>query len=146
MKTTSAYLDEVLPKLHLRNDSELARAWALPHTRISEYRSGKRSLPDERVVYVAELLGIDVGEIFTAIAIERAQRTRNQPALERLSQFAKKAGFSVLLLSATGLSGAPGQARAAVEVNNNAGPNYTLCEVRVLQKLWLECIALSEES
>ena len=97
MKTTAEYLDEVKTKLHLPSDYALAKYWHVSKQDISQYRSGKRTLGEERAIEVARIIGIDPA--FTLIS-SYAERAKSDEAkivwanlLEKISE-----GFKLLML------------------------------------------------
>lgn len=73
MKTTAEYLDAVKIALSLPSDYALAKYWGVSKQDISEYRSGKRTLGEERAIAVALILGIDPAEPLIASHAERAK-------------------------------------------------------------------------
>lgn len=73
MKTTAAYLDEVKAKLDLASDYALAKHWQVSKQDISSYRSGNRTLGEDRALEVARILGIDPAEVLIATHAERAK-------------------------------------------------------------------------
>jgi plasmid maintenance system antidote protein VapI len=73
LKTTAQYLDEVKEILHLPSDYALAKYWKVSKQDISEYRSGKRTLGEDRAIEVARTLGINPAEPLLASHAERAK-------------------------------------------------------------------------
>jgi hypothetical protein len=91
MKTTADYLDAVKDALHLPSDYALAKYWKVSKQDISEYRSGKRTLGEERAIEVAKTLGINPAEPLVASHAERAK-----------SEHAKQIWLSLLEKISTG--------------------------------------------
>lgn len=73
MKTTAEYLDAVKAALNLPSDYALAKHWGVSKQDVSEYRSGKRTLGEERAIAVAKILGINPAEPLIASHAERAK-------------------------------------------------------------------------
>jgi transcriptional regulator with XRE-family HTH domain len=73
MKTTAEYLDAVKDALKLPSDYALAKYWGVSKQDVSEYRSGKRTLGEERAIAVAQILGINPAEPLIASHAERAK-------------------------------------------------------------------------
>ena len=99
MKTTADYLDAVKEKLHLPSDYALAKYWEVSKQDISEYRSGKRTLGDDRAIAVARILGINPAEPLICSHAERAKSIEAKQVwaglMEKISL-----GFESLLLPA----------------------------------------------
>lgn len=99
MKTVANYLDEFKRKIHLCNDSELARAWDVSRQMVNKYRNGSAPLPAERLQRVAEVLGIDSNDIRLAYMVEFKTRKR-----DRLSRQISEMVKNGIITSAVGLA------------------------------------------
>lgn len=101
MKTTAQYLDDVKAALHLPSDYALAKYWGVSKQDVSSYRSGNRTLGEERAIEVARILNIDPAEPLIASHAERAKSDQAKEVWTALyAKFAEKisTGFETLLL------------------------------------------------
>lgn len=100
MKTTAQYLDAVKERLHLPSDYALAKYWHVSKQDISEYRSGKRTLGEDRAIAVAHILGINPAEPLISSHAERAKSEEAKKVwidlMDKISL-----GFDVLIACAT---------------------------------------------
>lgn len=85
MKSTK-YLDRAIKELNLKNDSGLAREMEWPTSKISQYRTGKRTMDNEACLALAIKLGIDPMPIIMAADIDRAERTGQHSLWEVFSR------------------------------------------------------------
>lgn len=113
MHTTTEFLDKAKERLNLPSDYALAKALGVSHSCLSNYRSGRSHLDDEKALKVAELLEVDPAIVVSAAHAERARKPEEKAVwasiYERLSK-----GLAVVLVGA-GLAGAgvPGTSHAA---------------------------------
>ncbi len=98
MKTTAQYLDEVKIALNLPSDYALAKYWEVSKQDISEYRSGKRTLGEDRAIAVAKILRINPAEPLIASHFERAKSEEAKEVW--LSILDNIEGFHLLFLKA----------------------------------------------
>lgn len=100
MKTTAQYLDAVKEVLHLPSDYALAKYWQVSKQDISEYRSGKRTLGEDRAIAVAKILGINPAE---PLICSHAERAKSEEARKVWLDLMDKIslGFDALIACAT---------------------------------------------
>jgi predicted transcriptional regulator len=97
MRNTAYYLDAVKAKLQLPSDYALAKHWHVSKQDISEYRSGKRTLGEERAIAVAKILEINPAEPLICSHAERAKSDEARQVWESLLEKISS-GFDVLTL------------------------------------------------
>ncbi|MBC3871924.1 helix-turn-helix domain-containing protein [Undibacterium oligocarboniphilum] len=68
------YLDQIMQKKKLRRDKELAEWLQISPAAVAQYRSGVRTMDNEKCIKIAIELGIDPIEIIMASDIDRAER------------------------------------------------------------------------
>lgn len=118
MKTIIEYLDELNSKL----GSDYACAKALNISRVSVGQIRKRgSMGDETAIKIADLLGVDRGEVLLAAAMARSEGE----ALSAWGALAKRLSHAAGVVMVIGLSLNGGEIKA-VGLGKNC-QEYTLC-------------------
>lgn len=85
MKQISLYLDDLIKKGTVKNDSDTARKMGLSRTTISKWRSGDRTPDDDEAVKLAELLQREPGELLAECGAARAKTPATRQAWERIA-------------------------------------------------------------
>lgn len=79
---TCGLLDSAKQKLGVSSDYALSKAFGVSRQKISEYRSGRHTLSDDKAISIAEFIGLDPTITMLEIQAERAERA-NQDAVAR---------------------------------------------------------------
>ncbi|CAG9221440.1 Helix-turn-helix domain-containing protein [Burkholderia gladioli] len=95
----SHYLDEAKRKLALPSDYALAKALALSHSAISNYRSGRSNFDDLTAIKIAKAAGVEPAEVLFAMQVERAKSDETREVWTTLLEKFSK-GFRWLALPA----------------------------------------------
>lgn len=138
---TGKFLDEVMREKGFRRDKELAEWLNVTGAAIAQYRSGARTMDNEKCVKIALELGIDPIKIIMASDLDRAERAGQKSLWEVFmtrTQTAKSAGVAAaLLLVFVTLFLTPDAANAATtRVSESISfTTYKLCEIKVVSKL-----------
>ena len=124
------FLDAVRDRHGLTSYTQLANFWHMQSGHISQFTTGKRRLDPKTCHKVADSLGLDVGYVLACIQVERAKRTEDRVAWQRVADLVKVASVaSVLALAVFVAVGGP-----TLE-NAGAGVLCILCLI-ALRGLW----------
>ncbi|OAI22732.1 hypothetical protein [Methylomonas koyamae] len=111
MKTINEYLDELKEKSG--SDYATAKALEIRKESLSNMRK-RRQISDETAVKIADLLGIDRGELLLAAAMARSEG----PVRSAWESISKRAGIAAsIMVVALATSCFPGESYAAPAVN-----------------------------
>ena len=111
------FLMAVRERHGLTSYNQLANFWHMQSGHISQYTTGKRRLDPKTCHKVADSLGLDVGWVLACIQVERAQRTEDRDAWQRVADLVKVASVaSVLALGVFLGAEAPALEKAGVGV------------------------------
>lgn len=116
---TAKYLDDVMNKRGLKRDKELAEWLEVTGAAIAQYRSGARTMDNEKCVKIALELSIDPLKIIMASDLDKAERSGQKSLWEVFTMRTAKGISAVLcLLFAVTLFLTPS--------TGEAGPAYVL--------------------
>ncbi|MBN8281931.1 MAG: helix-turn-helix domain-containing protein [Zoogloea sp.] len=85
MKPISRYLDDAINRGLSKNDSETARKIGVTRAAVSDWRVGRRAPDDDQAVRLAELLGVEAGEVLAECGAARAKTPETRRAWERIA-------------------------------------------------------------
>lgn len=85
MKPISRYLDDAIDERKANSDSDIARKIGATRAAVSSWRVGRRAPDDDQAVALAELLGIEPGEILAECGAARAKKPETRKAWERVA-------------------------------------------------------------
>lgn len=118
---TIELIDRVKTAYGLTSDYQLAKKLAVSHSRISNYRNGKRTADDDLVLKCETLLDMPPGSLLVEFQAQRTKCKEAAAILHRLSEKLMSTAAAILLAvsMAYGVALDSGQAQAApVEVGN----------------------------
>lgn len=98
MKPISRYLDDVIDRGLSKNDSETARKIGVTRAAVSDWRVGRRAPDDDQAVRLAELLGIEAGEVLAECGAARAKTPETRRAWERIAARMAASSITVCVL------------------------------------------------
>lgn len=133
---TSKFLDEVMSKKDFRRDKQLAEWLEVTAAAIAQYRSGARTMDNEKCLKIALELDIEPMKVIMASDLDKAERAGQKSIWEVFmtrTQTIKTAGVSALLcfvfvtnlLTTQEAKAAPALAISGYEVN----ANFILCQI-----------------
>lgn len=109
---SAKFLDDVMRANNLKNDADLARFLEWPTSKISQYRTGKRTMDNEACLAIALKLGIDPLRVIMAADIDRAERT-GQKSLWEVFSLRTATTAALVLVTSVNLFLTPQNAEAA---------------------------------
>lgn len=98
MKLISRYLDDALSKGVATSQADLARQLGVSRSALSEWKAGRSSPNDEQAVRLAELLGIEAGEVLAECGAARAKTPETRRAWERIAARMAASGITACSL------------------------------------------------
>lgn len=101
MHTTQRLLDELKRVYKLPSDYALAKHWGVSTQRVSKYRNGADTLGAEIAIRTARELGLDPGYVLACMQAERAKRTDERQAWERVAKRMAQAAIFLLCVGVT---------------------------------------------
>ena len=111
------FLDAVRERHGLTSYNKLAKFLGSSSGHISQYVTGKRKLDPKICHKVADALGLEVGFVLACIQVERAKRTEDRAAWQRVADLVKVAGVASIVALAVFLEvDAPALENAGVGV------------------------------
>ncbi|CAN5906944.1 hypothetical protein BH11PSE12_BH11PSE12_17220 [soil metagenome] len=125
---TSKYLDEVMRAKSLKRDKELAEWLGVSAPAIAQYRSGARTMDNEKCVKIALELNIDPLKIIMASDLDKAERSGQKSLWEVFTMRTVTTANTALLLLLVNLFLTPTPAEAAPALNVNNGI-FILCKI-----------------
>lgn len=121
------YLDDVMRAHGFKRDKELAVWLGVSAAAISQYRSGVRSMDNEKCVQVALELGIDPTRVIMATDMDRAERSGQKSLWEVFSQrMTAPASIVLATLFATNFL-SPSTAEAASRLASQQNQETRVC-------------------
>ena len=87
---SAKFLDAIKKKHGIQTDYRLGRILEISHSRISNYRTGRREFDEDTCVLVAIELDEPVEYVMAEIQAVRATRTKHEAAWRRLARLARK--------------------------------------------------------
>ncbi|AFC62054.1 hypothetical protein RSS0_0013 [Ralstonia phage RSS0] len=127
------YLNAVIERHGLKNDTALADLLGINKSAVSHYRTGRRTMSNEECLHLAQLLDMDNPlPIIMAADMDRAERAGQHSLWEVFStrmaaSNATAALLLVLVASATNFV-APSPAEAA-PLSHSTGQRFILCKI-----------------
>ncbi|MBC3917115.1 hypothetical protein H8L32_06480 [Undibacterium sp. CY18W] len=97
---TSKYLDEVMKQKGFKRDKELAEWLEITAAAVAQYRSGARTMDNEKCVRIALELNIDPLKVIMASDMDKAERA-GQHSIWEVFMTRMAATASALLLTLT---------------------------------------------
>jgi len=91
------FLDAVRERHGLTSYNKLAKFLGSSSGHISQYVTGKRKLDPKMCHKVADALGLEVGFVLACIQVERAKRTEDRDAWQRVADLVKVASVASVL-------------------------------------------------
>lgn len=85
MKAIARYIDDAITTGRAKNDADIARQCGVSRPTVSRWRSGDRTPDDDEAVKLAELLGIEAGEVLAECGAARAKTPETRRAWERIA-------------------------------------------------------------
>lgn len=85
MKPIRDYIDEGIRTGRVKNAAEISVILNVSEPTVSRWKSGDRIPDDEQAVRLAELLGIDAGEVLAECGAARAKTPETRRAWERIA-------------------------------------------------------------
>lgn len=129
---TVDFLDQYKAARGIKSDYALAKFWDVKPQRISEYRTGRVSMGEERALEVAAVIGLDPGYVFACMRAERSIEPGIRQIWERMAlRFATAALLTFGILPVAMM---PEEARAASLFSVSI--NLPSCKLYVFAK-WL---------
>lgn len=110
---TGKYLDEVLRAKNFRRDKELAEWLDVTPSAIAQYRSGARTMDNEKCVKIALELNIDPLKIIMASDMDKAERAGQHSIWEVFMTRMAATASALLLALSVNLFLTPTNAEAA---------------------------------
>jgi hypothetical protein len=95
---TAKYLDDVMSKRNLKRDKELAEWLEVTGAAIAQYRSGARTMDNEKCVKIALELCIDPLKIIMASDLDKAERSGQKSLWEVFTMRTAQSINAVLIL------------------------------------------------
>lgn len=142
---TAKYLDAVMKKKNFKRDKELADWMEVTAPAVAQYRSGVRTMDNEKCVKIALELDIDPLKIIMASDLDKAERSGQKSLWEVFTMRTAQQISAVLTLCFVTSFLTPTPAEAA-DMRVSGSPElttYKLCEKKVfkkgsnVQKFWL---------
>ncbi|MEG3191622.1 DUF3693 domain-containing protein [Lysobacter sp. D1-1-M9] len=128
MGTQAKILDKVRETCSLPSDNALSLKIGITRAAVSEWRAGKKAMPDERIAQLCAMAKLDGGAWLAAIHAERAtdskERALWESVLDRLGPAAAAVGlaFGLALIAA-----APNRSEAATTGFSASDAYYVNC-------------------
>lgn len=85
MKQIARYLDQAINEGVAKSSAELARLLGVSRSTLSEWRAERSAPNDDQAVKLAELLGIEAGELLAECGAARAKSPATRAAWERVA-------------------------------------------------------------
>lgn len=124
------FLDAVIERHSLKNDTALAELLGINKSAVSHYRTGRRTMDNEECLRLAQLLDMDNPmPIIMAADMDRAERQGQRSLWEVFSpRMAHSATAAILVLVAAGVTNfvTPSSAQASSHAIA-AGQRFALC-------------------
>lgn len=98
MKAIARYIDDAIAAGRAKNDADIARQCGVSRPTVSRWRSGDRTPDDDEAVKLAELLGIEAGEILAECGAARAKTPETRRAWERIAARMATSSITVCVL------------------------------------------------
>lgn len=97
MQTTVDFLDAVRAAYALTSDYQVAKKLGISPAQISQYRTGRHTLGDEKALQVAELLELSPDYVLACMATERAKGEKARKAWAGLAKKLAPATIAALV-------------------------------------------------
>ena len=124
------FLDAVRAKHGLTSDYQVHKFLRIAQSRVSMYRTGRREFDSKTCHLVANALDVDPAWVMVEIQVERANRTEDRDAWQRVADLVKIAGVASVLALAVLL-----EVDAPALENAGVGVLCILCYI-ALRALW----------
>lgn len=98
MKAIARYIDDAITAGRAKNDADIARQCGVSRPTVSRWRSGDRTPDDDEAVKLAELLGIEAGEVLAECGAARAKTPETRRAWERIAARMAASGITACSL------------------------------------------------
>lgn len=85
MKPIGRYLDQAIDAGVAKSSAELARLLGVSRSALSEWRAERSTPNDDQAVKLADLLGIEAGELLAECGAARAKSPATRAAWERVA-------------------------------------------------------------
>ncbi|WP_426161627.1 Cro/Cl family transcriptional regulator [Pseudoduganella sp. R-34] len=108
-----AYLDQIMRKHGYKRDKQLAEWLGVTPVSISNYRSGERSMENEKCVKIALELAVDPMQVIMAVDLDRAERHGQKSLWEVFMNRTTAVAASLLLATSVNLFLTPKNAEAS---------------------------------
>lgn len=127
------YLDQVMQKNGYKRDKQLAEWLGVTATAVCNYRSGDRSMDNEKCIKVALELDIDPMKVIMATDMDKADRSGQESLWKVFSQRMAATAASAVLAAGVTLFLTPQNAEAApLQARFNATGPESLYYVKLL--------------
>ncbi len=118
MQTTIEFLDALKARHSLASDYKAAKFLGVTVSGVSLWRRGKATFDDATAIKVGKLLDLDAGYVLACVHAERAKRTEERQARERIARiFAAGITFVIIGLGAVAPGAPPAQAAEAPRID-----------------------------
>ncbi len=97
--TTVQLMDRIKKTHGIQSDYQLAKFLGVTQQSVSNWRRGKSAFDDEIALKVADLLGLDRGQVLAWVHAERCKNPEARRALLRLADLAKTAAFAAFTMT-----------------------------------------------